>query len=121
MNEKTTKILKGLLVVVILFLTSFQVTAQVSDQQKDAPITYIKMYVDGLACPFCAYGLEKKIKKLEGVKDMIIEIDGGYITFSQPTSEKPTEEALLKLVEEAGFKARDITYSEKPFSDDDAQ
>ena len=29
------------------------------------------------------------------------------------------EEALQKLVMEAGFKARDITYSETPFSSDE--
>ena len=106
---------------IMFFMASFQTFAQEAEQQKDEPITYIKMSVDGLACPFCAYGLEKKIKKIDGTKDLFIEINEGYIAFSVPTLKKPTEEALLKVVKEAGFKARDINYSEKPFTDDDAQ
>ena len=29
--------------------------------------TEYQLRVDGLACPFCAYGIEKKLKKTEGV------------------------------------------------------
>jgi len=118
MKIKTTVILQTFLAGMILFFTSFQAVAQAAEQKNDTSTTYIKMYVDGLACPFCAYGLEKKVKKIKGSKDLFIEINEGYITFKVPTSNKPTEEALHKLVKEAGFTARDITYSAKPFSDD---
>ena len=32
-------------------------------QQDQQQLVYVKIEVGGLACPFCAYGLEKKIKK----------------------------------------------------------
>jgi len=121
MKTKTITISLVLFAGMILWLTSFQAIAQGAEQPKDTSITHIKMWVDGLACPFCAYGLEKKIKKLDGAKDLFIEINEGYITFSVPTSKKPEEEALLKVVKEAGFTARDITYSAKSFSDDDTR
>jgi len=77
--------------------------------------TYIKIGVDGMACPFCAYGLEKKIKKIDGASDLYIDINEGFITFSVPSNKKPTEEALNKVVKEAGFKIREIEYSSTPF------
>lgn len=121
MKNIRTLTLPLLLTGMMLFSVSFKNIAREAIQQDDTTITYIKMYVDGLACPFCAYGLEKKIKKIEGAKDLFIEINEGYITFSVPTSNKPSEEALQKLVKEAGFKARDITYSERPFANDNAK
>ncbi len=119
MKTKNLTILLMFLGGMILFLMSSQATAQAAEPQKDSSIIYIKVWVDGLACPFCAYGLEKKIKKIDGAKDLFIEINEGYVTFSVPTSKKPKDEALLKLVKEAGFEARNITYSAKPFSADD--
>ncbi|NIR32478.1 MAG: heavy-metal-associated domain-containing protein, partial [Gammaproteobacteria bacterium] len=33
------------------------------------------MRVDGLACPYCAYGVEQKLEKIDGVRDESIEFD----------------------------------------------
>lgn len=107
------------LVGVLMFLVLSESHAQSKETNQSSEIVYIKMYVDGLACPFCAYGLEKKVKKIKGAKDLFIEINEGYITFSVPYSNKPDEEALEKLVKEAGFKAREIIYAETPFSNED--
>lgn len=117
-NKITTNLLKYL-IGMMLFIAPFKTIAQEAIQQQDTSITYIKMWVDGVACPFCAYGIEKKIKKLDGIKDMFIEINEGYITFSVPEAKKPTREMLIKLVNEAGFFARDITYAKTPFAYDD--
>ncbi|MFB6307517.1 MAG: heavy-metal-associated domain-containing protein [Flavobacteriales bacterium] len=76
---------------------------------------YVKVEVDGLACPFCAYGLEKKLKKIEGQKDLFIEIQEGYATFNVPADNEITKEKLNKIVEDAGFTARKVTFSDKPF------
>ncbi len=119
-NIKTT-ILPLLLVGTMLSLASFRNIEREAAHWDETSTTYIKMYVDGLACPFCAYGLEKKIKKVDGAKDLFIEINEGYITFTVPTSKKPSEEALQKLVKEAGFTVRSITYSATPFAADDAK
>ncbi|MCZ6677304.1 MAG: hypothetical protein O7E52_08645 [Candidatus Poribacteria bacterium] len=35
-----------------------------------AQLRQIQLRVDGLACPFCAYGLEKNVKALKGVKKL---------------------------------------------------
>ena len=81
--------------------------------------TYVRIDVDGLSCPFCAYGMEKNLKKVKGAKKVYISVTGGYTTFEVPTDKKPTEETLTKIVEDAGFTARKISYSPTPFAKDD--
>lgn len=76
---------------------------------------YVKVVVDGLACPFCAYGLEKKLKKIEGQQDLFIEIQGGYATFNVPAGSEITKEKLNKIVKDAGFTARKVAFSDTPF------
>jgi copper chaperone CopZ len=77
--------------------------------------TYIKIWVDGMACPFCAYGLEKSLKKLSGVENLFVDLNNGFILFSAPSENIPSEDTLKKLIKEAGFKARKFEYSDKPF------
>ena len=103
-------------IILICIITSSNLFAQQPDQVKSKrKISYVKVEVDGLACPFCAYGLEKKLKKIEGVSDVFIEIQDGSATFNIPTAKIPSQEILKKIVEDAGFKARKVTFSEQPF------
>jgi len=48
----------------------------------------LSVKVDGLSCPFCAYGMEKKLKKLEGIQDLKIQVDKGMadLTFKRGAS-----------------------------------
>ncbi|MDA2934477.1 heavy-metal-associated domain-containing protein [Acidobacteria bacterium AH-259-D05] len=59
--------------------------------------------VDGLSCPFCAYGLEKKLKKVENVNSVSIDMDRGQAVVSPKAGTTIKEEALRKAVKEAGF------------------
>ena len=63
----------GLLVLILTFsmASSTAVNAQTNDQE----LTYVKVEVKGLACPFCAYGLEKKLKEEDGVKSIKIDVE----------------------------------------------
>jgi mercuric ion binding protein len=76
---------------------------------------YVKVEVEGMACPFCAYGLEKQLKKIEGVEDVYIDIQEGQATFHVPGKSDITKEKLNKIVRDAGFKPGNITFSNKPF------
>ena len=78
--------------------------------------TYIKIEVKGLSCPFCAYGLEKKLKKIEGASDIEINIKEGYTTFAISKDKQPSEDQLRKIVKDAGFTAGEITFSSAPFT-----
>jgi copper chaperone CopZ len=62
--------------------------------------------VQGLACPFCAYGLEKKLEAL-GVKSLEISMNEGkaIVEFSK---ENVRVENIEKAVSDAGFSTRYI-------------
>lgn len=59
--------------------------------------------VDGLGCPFCAYGLEKKFKELKGMKKAKIDMETGNFTFLFPTERKLTIDQVEKQVVAAGY------------------
>lgn len=59
--------------------------------------------VDGLGCPFCAYGLEKKFKEFKGIKDVKIDIETGDFSFAYPAEKALTLAAVEQQVEKAGY------------------
>ncbi len=70
--------------------------------------------VQGLACPFCAWGMEKKLKSLPGVVPETIDIrlNEGRVTFRADTDATITEDRLGELIRDAGFTLR--TYHVRP-------
>lgn len=68
----------------------------------------ITLRVDGLSCPFCAYGLEKNIKSLGGVSNLDIKVNDGIATFDVKSGVTITDGQLKKVVQDAGFTLRDI-------------
>ena len=72
-----------------------------------AAIDHYDVQVDGLACPFCAYGLEKKLKKLPGAANVKIELNTGWASFDV-SSGVLLPEAVQDAVRDAGFTPRDI-------------
>lgn len=95
----------------VLSAFSFAQTKQ-SDTKK-----YIKLEVNGLACPFCAYGLEKKLKAIKGAEDFYVDIKDGYAVMAVPLTTKVTKHELKKLVSDAGFELKSVEFSDKPFKE----
>ena len=59
--------------------------------------------VDGMSCPFCAYGLEKKLKKVKDVESVTIDLNEGKIMVMAKAGATIKEESLRKAVHDAGF------------------
>ncbi|MCZ6553552.1 MAG: heavy-metal-associated domain-containing protein [SAR324 cluster bacterium] len=72
-----------------------------------APEAYT-LTVDGLACPFCAYGLEKHINALEGIESIEIDIDEGTILVTMAEGAEIDEADLRQAVNDAGFTLRKV-------------
>lgn len=73
-----------------------------------AQVEKITLRVDGLACPFCAYGLEKKLKKLDGHRSLKVLINEGKVVVEW-RRDKPLNLAnIKKAVDEAGFTLRGV-------------
>ncbi len=62
--------------------------------------------VDGLACPFCAYGIEKKLSAIEGVESIETDVKSGQVVVTVAAGKTLSEEAARQAVEDAGFTLR---------------
>lgn len=67
-----------------------------------------KLRVDGLACPFCAYGIEKKLGALEGVVRVETNIKDGVVIVTMKDGVTLDEATAKKAVKEAGFSLRKL-------------
>lgn len=78
-----------------------------------ADTTY-SMRVDGLACPYCAYGIEKKFKQIEGVDAESIDVDlqAGVVRVTTTDDVKLTEDRMKDLFNDAGFTYRGMERKE---------
>ncbi len=88
--------------VLILFL------AVVLVQAAFAAGTRYVMRVDGLACPYCAYGVEKKLKAIDGVEKIDVDLDKGLVTVVTAEGTVLTGEQMKKLFQDAGFTFRSM-------------
>ena len=62
--------------------------------------------VDGLACPYCAYGLEKGFNELADVESLDIFINEGTCRVVMRDGATLTEDAARQIVADAGFTLR---------------
>lgn len=73
-----------------------------------AESTRYEMRVDGLACPFCAYGIEKKFKAIEGTRNIDVDLDKGLVTVELQGQRRFTDEEMKKLFADSGFTFRSM-------------
>ena len=73
-----------------------------------------RLQVDGLACPFCAYGVEKKLSRVEGVETLTLDIDAGHVTVTMAPGRALDEAVARQAISEAGFTLRGFERTEKP-------
>jgi len=59
--------------------------------------------VDGLGCPFCAFGLEKKFKEFKGIKGVKIDMETGVFNFTYPSDKPLSIEQVQVQVDKAGY------------------
>ncbi|EMM6789885.1 heavy-metal-associated domain-containing protein [Pseudomonas aeruginosa] len=68
-----------------------------------------RIEVDGLACPFCAYGIEKKLSAIVGVERLETNIEDGSVRVTLQDGVQSLDEAVVReAVEAAGFSLRKI-------------
>ncbi|HZD52935.1 MAG TPA: heavy-metal-associated domain-containing protein [Woeseiaceae bacterium] len=62
-----------------------------------------RLEVAGLACPFCAYGIEKKLGALDGVERVETDIKEGVVTVTMKDGGTLDEAAVERAIRDAGF------------------
>lgn len=78
----------------------------------EEPAVY-ELQADGLACPFCAYGIEKQLGKLEGVEAVETDVKSGTVTITMEEGATLDEADAERAVDRAGFTMRDFRQREQ--------
>ena len=65
-----------------------------------------KLRVDGLACPFCAYGIEKQLSSVDGVQSVDVDIKAGEVIVTMADGVTLDETEARRAVKDAGFDLR---------------
>lgn len=68
--------------------------------------------VKGLACPFCSFGIEKRLNKVDGVTEVQVNIADGVVLVTMEEGESLTEQQARQAVSEAGFTLGDFSRAE---------
>ena len=90
------------MIVIILLALGWSVTALAAGTQ-------YQMRVDGLACPYCAYGIEKKLNAIDGVEKIDIDLENGLVIVNVVEGVKLSDEQMTRLFDDAGFAYRSKT------------
>ena len=75
---------------------------------QDSSGTVYLLHVDGLACPFCAYGLEKRLTKIPDIDGIETDIETGTIRVTMAADRPLDAITAAQAVEDAGFSLRDF-------------
>ncbi|MGH8502940.1 MAG: heavy-metal-associated domain-containing protein [Gammaproteobacteria bacterium] len=59
--------------------------------------------VAGLACPYCAYGLEKQFNEMEGVESIEFDLKQSRAVVQMAQGQSLSEARAREAVEDAGF------------------
>lgn len=89
-------------------LTALMIVAVIWSAAALADGTQYQMRVDGLACPYCAYGIEKKLKKIDGVEKFEVDLNNGLVTVNVAAGVTLTDAQMAKLFRDAGFTFRSM-------------
>lgn len=66
-----------------------------------APSATLTVY--GLSCPLCANSSDQQLKKIEGVRDVAIDLGEGKIRVGIAPGATPTKARFARAIKDAGF------------------
>ncbi len=78
-------------------------TSRTSAQESTADGKQAVVTVQGMQCPFCAYGIQKQLKKLRGVKTVEVELEKNQAIVTLEPDAKVTDKDIQQAIRKAGF------------------
>lgn len=76
--------------------------------------------VQGVACPYCAFGVEKQLNQIEGVKSVIVDIGESRVRVTMDERAELSEQQARQAVEDAGFSLESFSQADRHRSADNA-
>lgn len=97
--------MKKLLVLISLLILSTNIWAESSQ--------VLEISVTGMTCPFCAYGIEKNLKKLTDVKQAEVSLDKKKARIIMQPGTSPDEAKIREAITNSGFTPGDVRIYEE--------
>jgi len=88
---------------IVAALVLSMATSAVANRAAAAEPNHYEIVVQGMACPFCTYGLERKLEDIDGVGDVDIDLEAGRATFDVHQGKVVTPAQIERAVDKAGF------------------
>lgn len=98
----------GGLLFAILAAMTIRVTP-VSAQGAPAPGDSVELRVDGMVCSLCAYGVERRLRAIEGVEGVRVDLKRQLVVVTVRPGVTVADSVLNREVTRAGFTLRAIT------------
>jgi len=73
-----------------------------------ARVSSLVVEVNGMACPFCAFGVEKRMQHVPGVESVAVDIQAGTARATAGHEGSIQYQDVPRAVKEAGFTAGDM-------------
>lgn len=89
---------KLILTVITLLLVARPAPAESLTGYSKAVLT-----VRGMSCPLCSNNISGRLKKVEGVGAVHINLETGLVTVTFTEGAAPTREALAEAIKDSGF------------------
>lgn len=90
---------------IVALLIGFLLPAPAAAAEDQAVYT---LQADGLACPFCAYGIEKQLNRIDGVESVETDVKSGTVIITMKPGATLDEADAKRAVEAAGFTMREF-------------
>jgi len=106
MNKIKSKLVRVLTFVLISIASISYTWAVESTKVKAEPASTFEIRADGLACPYCAYGIEKKFMAINGVQYVDVNLEQGKVLVTGDANLTFKEQQLKTLFNDSGFTYR---------------
>lgn len=111
--------------VALAFAVGLAAPAASAQQDTAAPepeARQIEITILGMSCPFCAYGVQQKLQRLDGVVELEVVLETGLATLTLEEDADISNELLQETVKNAGFEvAKIVRRFESEFPDFDRE
>lgn len=89
--------------IIVLFSLLFISSTAFSKGADGAPSDSYEMNVNGMTCPFCVYGIEKKLNKLAHVKKARVSLKQKKVQIEMEHGQIFNEDEVRKVITDSGF------------------
>ncbi|MBI1425674.1 MAG: hypothetical protein GC149_19775 [Gammaproteobacteria bacterium] len=90
------------IILILLTMAWFTSVVAAQDQQR------LEIDISGMECKFCAHNIKKSLSKLDGVKEVSVDLDKGVATIIMAPGKQANVEQLRKQITQAGFTPGDV-------------